>query len=69
MRAADLFEPIHADSRTDTAVTKPSSCPSCGGRVVDTLAKVITAATCWRCRGCEHTWTIGSAAKGRSPVR
>jgi len=27
---------------------------------VDTLAKVITPATTWRCRSCEKTWTLAS---------
>lgn len=44
----------------DEAVSRPSQCPFCNGRAVDTLAKVITPDTSWRCRLCEKTWTIGS---------
>jgi hypothetical protein len=35
-------------------------CPFCNGRAVDTLAKVITVTTYWRCRECDKTWTIAS---------
>ena len=40
------------------AVTRPTSCPFCKGRIIDTLAKEITVTTFWRCRECERTWTI-----------
>ena len=40
-------------------VKRPAMCPSCKSKVVDTLAKVITVTTVWRCRECDHTWTIG----------
>ena len=53
------------DSRLEAAVTRPTNCPSCQGRVIDTLAKVITPATCWRCRGCDHTWTLAATAAAR----
>jgi len=60
-----FFEP-----RLDTEATRPATCPSCQGRVIDTLAKVITAETRWRCRGCDHTWTgAGKTAAARYPVR
>lgn len=39
---------------------RQTACPFCRGSAVDTLAKVITATTCWRCRECEKTWTIAS---------
>ena len=57
------------ESRLDTAVTRPANCPSCNGRAIDTLARVITPQTCWRCRGCEHTWTLAATAAARYPVR
>jgi ribosomal protein L37AE/L43A len=41
-------------------IARPSECPFCGGKAVDTLAKVITVTTYWRCRECEKTWTIAS---------
>jgi ribosomal protein L37AE/L43A len=40
---------------------RPEACPFCGSRAVDTLAKVITSATHWRCQGCGEGWTAGSA--------
>jgi len=51
----------------EAAPARPETCPSCGGRVIDTLARVITPSTCWRCRVCEHTWTIGAAANRPRP--
>jgi ribosomal protein L37AE/L43A len=39
---------------------RPSQCPFCRGRVVDTLAKVFTPTTMWRCLSCEKTWTDAS---------
>jgi hypothetical protein len=50
------------DSRFDEEVTRPAICPFCNGKVIDTLAKVITVTTCWRCRKCDKTWTIASLA-------
>jgi ribosomal protein L37AE/L43A len=51
-------------------VARPAECPQCGGKIIDTLAKVITDDTCWRCRECEATWTIASRASsaGRGRV-
>lgn len=48
-------------------ITRPTTCPFCSGRAVDTLAKVITAATLWQCRKCDGQWTIAglSARSGR----
>ncbi|HEV8393538.1 MAG TPA: hypothetical protein VGQ37_04655 [Vicinamibacterales bacterium] len=39
---------------------RQTHCPFCQGRVVDTLAKVITPNSTWRCRTCEKTWTGAS---------
>jgi ribosomal protein L37AE/L43A len=41
-------------------IARPSMCPFCGGKAVDTLAKVITVTTYWRCWHCDKTWTIAS---------
>ena len=41
-------------------VTRPTVCPFCNGRIIDTLAKVLSVTTVWRCRGCDRTWTIAS---------
>ena len=49
-------------SRSNDQITRPTRCPFCQGRVVDTLAKTITVATLWRCRECEATWTLASRA-------
>jgi ribosomal protein L37AE/L43A len=54
-------------SAANEVVTRPSNCPFCQGRAVDTLAKVITAATTWRCRTCEQTWTIASRKTAAAP--
>jgi hypothetical protein len=48
------------DSRFDEIVTRPAVCPFCKGRIIDTLAKVITTMTLWRCLKCHQTWTIAS---------
>jgi hypothetical protein len=40
--------------------TRPTMCPFCKGRIIGTLAKVITVTTFWRCRECDRTWTIAS---------
>jgi ribosomal protein L37AE/L43A len=42
--------------------TRPTACPFCRGKAVDTFAKVITVTTFWRCRTCDKTWTIASQA-------
>jgi ribosomal protein L37AE/L43A len=42
--------------------TRPEACPFCGSKSFDTLAKVITVTTLWRCRACEGTWSIASQA-------
>jgi len=41
-------------------VAKPTACPFCKGKIIDTLAKVITVTSFWRCRECDQTWTIAS---------
>ena len=45
------------DSVAEMPDVRPSRCPFCHGRALDTLAKMITASTMWRCRTCEKTWT------------
>ena len=50
------------DSRLDKVITRPTLCPFCQGKVIDTLAKVLTEKTFWRCRTCEATWTAASLA-------
>jgi hypothetical protein len=48
------------DSRFNETVARPTVCPFCKGRIIDTLAKVIAVTTTWRCRECDGTWTIAS---------
>ena len=48
------------DSRFAEDVARPAACPFCKGRIIDTLARVITVTTFWRCRECDRTWTIAS---------
>jgi ribosomal protein L37AE/L43A len=55
------------DSRFAGDAVRPSACPFCKGKVIDTLAKVVTESTVWRCRACDETWTIASVR--RSPTR
>jgi ribosomal protein L37AE/L43A len=57
------------ESRRDEAVTRPTVCPFCKGKSIDTLAKVITRTTFWRCRECEQTWTIASLAASSTALR
>jgi len=49
------------DSQSVQEVKRPAACPSCESKTVDTLAKVYTETTVWRCRQCDETWTIKSA--------
>ena len=44
----------------NNVVARPEMCPFCKGKKFDTLAKVITETSLWRCRICEGTWTIKS---------
>ncbi len=53
--------------RWNAPIVRPTQCPFCHGKVVDTLAKSITVATLWRCRECDKTWTLASRA--RFPAR
>ena len=55
-----------SDSGFDEVVTRPTMCPFCKGKAVDTLAKVVTKTTYWRCRHCDRTWTIASMPGVRS---
>lgn len=54
---AETYAP--AKPTIDT-VTRPDMCPSCHSRAIDTFAKVITVTTAWRCRACEHMWTVAT---------
>ena len=58
-----------SDRRVDQAVPRPTVCPFCKGTRIDTLAKVITTATLWRCRDCDGTWTIASQAPSPRRVK
>jgi hypothetical protein len=49
-----------ARNESPDTVARPDSCPSCQGKVIDTLAKVVTVTTTWRCCKCAHTWTLAS---------
>jgi ribosomal protein L37AE/L43A len=48
--------------RSNEEISRPTTCPFCEGKRVDTLAKTITVTTLWRCRDCEQTWTFASRA-------
>jgi transposase-like protein len=45
---------------SDAVVARPAMCPFCKSKIIDTLAKIITVTSFWRCRQCERTWTIAS---------
>jgi ribosomal protein L37AE/L43A len=60
-RDATLFPP-----RIPEAVKRPAACPFCSGKIIDTLAKVVTVTSLWRCRHCDKTWTIASLAPRRA---
>jgi len=53
----------------DLPVARPAACPYCNATVIETLAKIITASSFWRCRKCEGTWTGASLAVARLPIR
>jgi ribosomal protein L37AE/L43A len=57
------------DSQFAGAVTRPTVCPFCKGKIIDTLAKVISVATVWRCRECDRTWTIASLPAASARLR
>jgi hypothetical protein len=59
----------HAPATLAEKVTRPTLCPFCKGRIIDTLAKVIIVATCWRCRECDQTWTISSQRASAARLR
>jgi len=46
-------------------VLRPTMCPFCKSRSVDTLARQITVRTLWRCRKCESTWAIDKLTAAR----
>jgi len=52
-------------------VKRPEKCPFCDGKILGTLAKVISDTSVWRCRTCESTWTIAGqrAQRPRPPMR
>lgn len=50
------------ETRFSEVVKRPTECPFCKGKSIDTLAKVITVSTFWRCKNCDGTWTISSRA-------
>jgi ribosomal protein L37AE/L43A len=49
-------------SDNGATVVRPSVCPFCNSRDVDTLAKRATVTTYWRCRVCQRMWTIAGLA-------
>jgi len=53
------------EAQSANTATRPAMCPFCHGSRFDTLAKVITPATCWRCRECDKTWTIATGSESR----
>jgi hypothetical protein len=60
---SEMFSGRHMQElRLDVPIARPLTCPFCRGRVIDTLAKVITVHTCWRCRECDRTWTLAGGA-------
>ena len=60
-----------SDARPPTGsepAVRPATCPFCHSTSFDTLAKVITVTSFWRCRACEGTWTIKSQQQAALPV-
>jgi ribosomal protein L37AE/L43A len=49
-----------SEAHVNQAIARPTKCPSCQRRAIDTLAKVITTSSLWRCRMCGGAWTIAS---------
>jgi transposase-like protein len=47
-------------------VRRPSHCPYCTSKAVETLAKELTLNTMWRCRACDRAWTITQLMTARS---
>ena len=58
--ACPVYKNIMSNSDLTETVTRPTECPFCKGKAIDTLAKVLTVRTMWRCRKCEQTWTIAT---------
>ena len=58
-----------SESPVNDRVARPTACPFCKGKIIDTLAKVITVTTLWRCRECDGTWTIASRAASSARSR
>jgi ribosomal protein L37AE/L43A len=50
-----------------TAVQRPTHCPSCQSKTVGTLAAQITTETFWRCVACGHGWRVGARLPGQPP--
>jgi len=48
-------------------VARPTECPFCRGTAIDTLAKVYTLATLWRCCQCNQTWSLASRKASLRP--
>jgi ribosomal protein L37AE/L43A len=67
LKESERLEKTMSDSEFNEKVMRPAMCPFCKSKVVDTLAKVITATTFWRCRACDGTWTIASMGTSRGP--
>jgi ribosomal protein L37AE/L43A len=53
------------ESQPTGTVPRPAACPFCNSKIIDTLAKVFTVTTFWRCKQCDETWTIASLASRR----
>jgi ribosomal protein L37AE/L43A len=60
---------IMSEVRVVGDVARPSACPFCRGKIIDTLAKVLTETTVWRCRECDRTWTIASLRGSSTRVK
>jgi len=56
------------DSRFAADVARPAACPFCKGKIIGTLAKILTDSTLWRCRECDRTWTIASVKASSTRV-
>ena len=49
----------------ENLISRPSACPYCSSRAVETLAKELTRNTMWRCRGCDRAWTMAQLIEQR----
>lgn len=56
-------------SHGEDLVARPNVCPFCNGKAIDTLAKVFTPNTTWRCGHCQKTWTIAERSANSPPWR